>query len=109
MFISTSISKSILLVVGILLVVSLLLIFVLLLVKEKLAPSGPVKIKINGEKEYNGKDDFKKLLKAMNYKIFEKNNEVFFKYYPRKKTKKVFNIKNAKESPFGILKNLDFN
>ena len=51
MFISTSISKSILLVVGILLVVSLLLIFVLLLVKEKLAPSGPVKIKINGEKE----------------------------------------------------------
>lgn len=51
MFIAASISKSILLVVGILLVVSLLLILLLLFVKEKLAPSGPVKIKINGEKE----------------------------------------------------------
>ena len=55
------------------------------------------------------KKNFLSLLKNMNYKIIEKNNEVFFKYYPRKKTKKVFNIKNAKESPFGILKNLDFN
>ena len=51
MFLATSITQSILLVVGILLVVSLLLILVLLFVKEKLAPSGPVKIKINGEKE----------------------------------------------------------
>ena len=51
MILATSITKSILLVVGILLVVSLLLILVLLFVKEKLAPSGPVKIKINGEKE----------------------------------------------------------
>ena len=51
MILSTSISKSILLVVGILLFVSLLLILLLLFVKEKLAPSGPVKIKINGEKE----------------------------------------------------------
>ena len=51
MFLATSIMKSILLVVGILLVVSLLLILVLLFVKEKLSPSGPVKIKINGEKE----------------------------------------------------------
>ena len=55
------------------------------------------------------KKNFLYILKNMNYKIIEKNNEVFFKYYPRKKTKKVFNIKNAKESPFGILKNLDFN
>ena len=51
MILATSISQSILLVVGILLVVSLLLILILLFVKEKLAPSGPVKIKINGEKE----------------------------------------------------------
>ena len=51
MFLATSITQSILLVVGILLVVSLLLILVLLFVKEKLAPSGPVKIKINGGKE----------------------------------------------------------
>ncbi len=51
MILATSITQSILLVVGILLVVSLLLILLLLFVKEKLAPSGPVKIKINGEKE----------------------------------------------------------
>ena len=51
MILATSIMQSILLVVGILLVVSLLLILILLFVKEKLSPSGPVKIKINGEKE----------------------------------------------------------
>ena len=39
MFLATSITQSILLVVGILLVVSLLLILVLLFVKEKLSPS----------------------------------------------------------------------
>ena len=55
MILATSIMQSILLVVGILLVVSLLLILILLFVKEKLSPSGPVKIKINGEKENNDK------------------------------------------------------
>ena len=34
------------------------------------------------------KDNFKKLLKSMNYKILEKNNDIFFKYFPRKKFKK---------------------
>ena len=53
-------------------------------------------------------DKFKKLLKNMNYKIFEKNNETFFKYAPKKKLKK-FDKKIVKESPFGILKNLDLN
>ena len=30
------------------------------------------------------KENFKKLLKKMNYKIFEKNNDVFFKYIQKK-------------------------
>ena len=54
------------------------------------------------------KDNFKKLLKLMNYKILEKNNEVFFRYIPRKVFKKS-NKKIVKESPFGILKNLNLN
>ena len=54
------------------------------------------------------KDDFKKLLKAMNYKISEKNNEVFFKYIPKKRAK-FQNKENIKENPFGILKNLNLN
>ena len=52
------------------------------------------------------KDNFKKLLKCMNYKIIERKNEVFFKYYPKKNFKKN-NKKTTKESPFGILKNLN--
>jgi ATP-dependent RNA helicase SUPV3L1/SUV3 len=53
------------------------------------------------------KDNFKKLLGNMDYKVTEKNNEVFFKYKPFKKVKKVFNKKDSKENPFGILKNLN--
>ena len=55
------------------------------------------------------KTNFKKLLKKMNYKIIEKENDIFFRYIPKKKNKKSFNDKNKKESPFGILKNLNFN
>ena len=55
------------------------------------------------------KDNFKKLLKSMNYKITEKENELYFKYNPKKIVKKNFIKKNIKESPFGILKNLSFN
>jgi len=54
------------------------------------------------------KENFKKLLKNMSYKIIEKNNEVFFKYNPKKNFKKS-NKKVVKESPFGVLKNLNFN
>jgi len=53
------------------------------------------------------KDNFKKLLKKMNYKIILKENEIFFKYMPSKKNNKLFNKKAAKENPFGILKNLN--
>ena len=55
------------------------------------------------------KDNFKILLKAMSYKISEKNNEVFFKYMPKKKVKFQNNKESIKENPFGILKNLNFN
>ena len=54
------------------------------------------------------KENFKKLLKHMNYKIVEKNEEIFFKYFPPK-NKKIFNKKTTKESPFGVLKNINFN
>ena len=55
------------------------------------------------------KESFKKLLKNMNYKVLEKNNEVYFRYSPKKIKKKIFQKKTAKESPFGVLKNLNLN
>ena len=54
------------------------------------------------------KESFKKLLKSMEYKIIERNNEIFFKYYPSKKSKKILNKKTFKENPFKILKNFNF-
>ena len=50
------------------------------------------------------KDNFKRRLKSMSYKIIEKNNEIVFKYHPSKKNKKIFEKKTLKESPFKILK-----
>ena len=55
------------------------------------------------------KENFKKLLGIMNYKIFEKNNDVYFQYNPPKKNKKNFFKKTNKESPFNVLKNLNLN
>ena len=53
------------------------------------------------------KDNFKKLIQKMNYKVLEKNDDLFFKYMPKKKFKKSFNKKTNKENPFGILRNLN--
>ena len=53
------------------------------------------------------KDNFKKLLEIMGYKVTEKNEEVFFKYLPRKIMKKTLNKRINKENPFGVLKNLN--
>ena len=53
------------------------------------------------------KENFKKILKTMGYKISEKKEETFFKYLPQKKLKKI-SKKIVKESPFKILKNLNF-
>ena len=55
------------------------------------------------------KDNFKKLLNSMGYKVREEKDELFFKYSPQKVTKKILHKKSEKESPFGILKNLNFN
>ncbi len=55
------------------------------------------------------KDNFKKLIRKMNYKVTEKNDDIFFKYLPKKKFKKTSDKKVKKESPFGILKNLNLN
>ncbi len=55
------------------------------------------------------KDNFKRLIKKMNYKILEKNDNIFFKYVPKRKFKKSLNKKTNKENPFGILKNLNLN
>ncbi len=55
------------------------------------------------------KENFKKLIRFMNYKVTERNDEIFFKYLPNKKIKKTFDKKKSKENPFGVLKNLNFN
>jgi len=52
------------------------------------------------------KDNFKKLLQKMGYKIFDKENETFFIYNPVKKFKKILTKKVSNENPFKILKNL---
>ncbi len=54
------------------------------------------------------KENFKQLLKSMNYKIKEKDNDIFFKYAPKKSIKKE-DKKIVKENPFKILKSLNLN
>ncbi len=53
------------------------------------------------------KENFKKLIQKMNYKVIKKNDDLFFKYLPRKKTKKTFDKKINKENPFKVLKDLN--
>ncbi|MDC3040134.1 helicase-related protein [Candidatus Pelagibacter sp.] len=55
------------------------------------------------------KNNFKKLIQKMNYKITEKNEDIFFRYLPKKKFKKTYDKKTKKESPFQVLKNLNLN
>ena len=43
-----------------------------------------------------------------NNKNLEKNNEVYFKYIPKKKVKSQ-NKENIRENPFGVLKDLNLN
>ena len=47
------------------------------------------------------------LIQKMNYKVIKKNDDLFFKYLPQKKSKKTFDKKINKENPFGVLKNLN--
>jgi ATP-dependent RNA helicase SUPV3L1/SUV3 len=53
------------------------------------------------------KNNFKKLIQKMNYKVTEKSEDIFFKYVPQKKSKKYVNKKTNKENPFDVLKNLN--
>tara|TARA_B110001452_G_scaffold186958_1_gene157419 strand:- start:737 stop:3217 length:2481 start_codon:yes stop_codon:yes gene_type:complete len=55
------------------------------------------------------KDNFKKLIKKMEYKVYEKNNETYFKYIPIKKTLKTIKKTVSNNSPFKVLKNINFN
>ena len=55
------------------------------------------------------KENFKKLLKNMNYKVFEKDENIFFKYSPLKKSNKKFEKKKVRNNPFIVLKNINFN
>jgi ATP-dependent RNA helicase SUPV3L1/SUV3 len=55
------------------------------------------------------KENFKKLIQKMNYKIIEKKEDLYFKYKPQKKFKKSIDKKIDKENPFKVLKNLNLN
>ncbi|MDB4157760.1 helicase-related protein [Candidatus Pelagibacter sp.] len=55
------------------------------------------------------KENFKKLIEKMNYKILEKDKDTYFKYSPQKKIKKTFKKATSSNNPFKILKNLNFN
>jgi ATP-dependent RNA helicase SUPV3L1/SUV3 len=55
------------------------------------------------------KDNFKNLIKKMNYKIIEKDKEIYFRYNPKRQIKKTFKKKEASNSPFKVLKNFNFN
>jgi len=56
------------------------------------------------------KDNFKKLIQKMNYKIYEKDNEFYFKYTPTKdKSNKQLKKTDSTNSPFKVLKNISFN
>ena len=54
------------------------------------------------------KENFIKLLNKMNYKTFEKEKDLYFKYLPSKKVFKKKNVnKEIKDNPFQVLKQLN--
>ena len=53
------------------------------------------------------KENFIKLIKNMNYKPFEKNNETYFKYNPRKINYRQKNKFNS-DNPFNVLNQINF-
>ena len=52
------------------------------------------------------KESFKILLQKMGYKTYDKEQDMFFKYNPKKTFKKIQNKKVSNENPFKVLKNL---
>jgi ATP-dependent RNA helicase SUPV3L1/SUV3 len=55
------------------------------------------------------KENFSKLIENMNYKVYKKDNDIYFKYAPKKKIKKTFKKLSPSNSPFNVLKDLNFN
>ena len=59
------------------------------------------------------KENFLKLIESMNYKMerSDKDDEIFFKYMPKKVKNKKFSVKEKikDDSPFNILTNITFN
>ena len=53
------------------------------------------------------KENFVKLLKQMDYKTYEKNKDIFFKYSPSKKNYKTNKNVNITVSPFSKLVELN--
>ena len=54
------------------------------------------------------KENFIKLIKKMNYRVFDRNNEVYFKYFPLKKNNKKLKTKSKfEDSPFSKLVQLN--
>ena len=54
------------------------------------------------------KENFKKLIQKMSYKTYEKDSDIYFKYSPQKKIKKYLKKVDSSNSPFKVLKNLNF-
>jgi len=55
------------------------------------------------------KDNFMKLIEKMNYKTIERDKDIYFRYNPKKQFKKTFKKIDTSNSPFKVLKNLNFN
>ena len=53
------------------------------------------------------KENFVKLIRKMNYKTFEKDNNLHFKYTPFRKIIKKSDNKNIKDNPFNVLSQLN--
>ena len=54
------------------------------------------------------KDNFVKLIQKMNYKTYEKDKEIFFKYLPKRNNKLNKYKKFKQDSPFNILNQISF-
>ena len=53
-------------------------------------------------------ESFIKLLKQMDYKVYERNKEYYIKYIPNKKNKyKNYDKKDYSNNPFGVLTQLN--
>ena len=53
------------------------------------------------------KENFVKLIKKMNYRTYEKDNNLHFKYIQLRKITKKDNSNNKKDNPFNVLSQLN--